>query len=49
MLMGQRHFVLMDFEPSWRLRLFLRRLPTVCFQLIDIENRTFSSRPHCGR
>jgi len=31
MPMGQSHFVPMDFEPSWRLRLFLGRLQTVCF------------------
>ncbi len=28
MLMGQTHFVPMDFEPGWRLRLFLGRLLT---------------------
>ena len=31
MLMGQTHFMQMDFEPSWRLRLFLGPKETVCF------------------
>lgn len=32
MLIGQTHFVPMDFEPGWRLRLFLSREVTVRFQ-----------------
>ena len=44
MLMGQSHFVPMDFEPSWRLRLFLGRLQAVCFWVDRAMKRAFVRR-----